>query len=277
MRKTLRKQTRKIARAGQALCEAYDAETLHGLRVAIRRIRSLLKGHGKRRTRRFRRTWGGFAHVTNRARDWDVFVERVQEQFDAPTAERFRAASREPVEASRRAVLEMLRSKHWKAHLEEWTAHLERRSAQAPKTPSPDSGARSSSQLKSTLAKVDAAMALALQGDDDDAWHRLRIAVKEARYQAEREHGGDTEPDPREVIKTCKRLQAALGAWHDCVVQLKLLGELEQMSPEAARLARDLRPAILQLRSQHLAEAREQLAAQSVFGHPSSRREQQRG
>jgi CHAD domain-containing protein len=277
MPETLRKQTRKLARAAQALCEAYDPETLHGLRVAIRRIRSLLKGRGKRRTRRFRRTWGGFAHVTNRARDWDVFVERVQERFDAPTAERFRAASREPVEASHRAVLEMLRSKHWKAHLEEWTAHLERRSARAPTMPSPHSGARNSSQLSSTLTRVDTAMALALQGDDDDAWHRLRIAVKEARYRAERERGGDMEPDPREVIKTCKRLQAALGAWHDCVVQLNLLDELERMSPEAARLAPELRPAILQLRAQHLAEAREQLAAQSVFGHPSAPRAQKRG
>jgi CHAD domain-containing protein len=265
MHKALLKQTRKIEKAAASLRQAYDVEELHDLRVAIRRIRSLLKGRGKQRLRRYRRTWGAFARVSNRARDWDVFLEQAGELLDSAANRRFRSSCRSAVRASRDSVIKMLNSPHWSAHLEEWKAHLERRAQPHPAPGVSRNDLPRSDRLAATIDKANAVLALAPDDSNEDAWHRLRIAVKEARYQAERMREQESGPDSRTVISTCKKLQTSLGAWHDCVVQLRLLDELKRKSPDAAALASELRPKLEQLRAKQLARARERLAQQSVF------------
>jgi CHAD domain-containing protein len=265
MHKALLKQTRKIEKAAATLRRDYDVESLHALRVAIRRIRSLLKGRGRGRLRRLRRTWGAFARVTNRARDWDVFLEQAERLLSPAESRRFRATCRGTVEASREAVIAMLCSPHWSAQLAEWRGYLENQARAQPNRQSQRSGPQQPDRLAASIHKANVVLALAPDDNDDAAWHRLRIAVKEARYQAERAAGETAGLDPRTVVRTCKALQTSLGAWHDCVVQLRLLTELERQSPGAADLLRELRPKIEQLRVQHLERARNRLARQAVF------------
>jgi CHAD domain-containing protein len=62
------------------------------------------------------------------------------------------------------------------------------------------------------------------------------------------------------VIESCKSLQAVLGDWHDTVVQLNMLEELEAV-PVHTRLAE----VVLQRKQQFLSELREILAEQSLF------------
>ena len=56
----------------------------------------------------------------------------------------------------------------------------------------------------------------------------MRIALKEVRYQAESGPGGTRiDATAAALVEQCKPLQSLLGGWHDCVVQLQLLDELE--------------------------------------------------
>lgn len=265
MHEALLIQTRKIEKAAATLRRDYDVQCLHALRVAIRRIRSLLKGRGKHRLRRLRRTWGAFARVTNQARDWDVFLEQAERLLGPTESRRFRTICRGSVQASRDAVTAMLCSPVWAAQLDEWRAYLESsarprhdRHRLRPVSQRPD-------LLAAGIGRANAELAQAPGDNDDAAWHRIRIAVKEVRYQAERAVGETAGLDPRTIVRTCKVLQTSLGAWHDCVVQLRLLNELERISPDAAAMAGELRPKIEQLRLEHLARARERLARQAVF------------
>ena len=102
-------------------------------------------------------------------------------------------------------------------------------------------------------------VAAALASGDDHDWHKLRIAVKEVRYQAESGVGGaPANPEQAELIEQCKPLQSMLGGWHDCVVQLQILDELESGAEHGP-----LREVIDHKRDQGLAEIQ-----QAVISHP---------
>jgi CHAD domain-containing protein len=109
-------------------------------------------------------------------------------------------------------------------------------------------------------------LAAALALPDDSGWHPFRIAVKDLRSQADR-LADDTGllPDQQAVIATCKDLQAQLGAWHDCVVQLQLFDELQPATGTRSRLLRELRDRVEALRRERLAGIRQALAGQSLL------------
>ena len=107
-------------------------------------------------------------------------------------------------------------------------------------------------------------MATAQATGEDRAWHKLRIAVKEVRYQSEASAEGVAPGSPQaELIELCKPLQALLGSWHDCVVQLQLLDDMEP-SPEHEVL----RAAIGQLRAEQLAQIEQTVAGHPLFAPP---------
>ena len=66
--------TTDLRRDGDQLLLQYRPDTLHALRICIRRIRGILKHIGSEKARRYRKSWGGFASLTNDARDWDVLT-----------------------------------------------------------------------------------------------------------------------------------------------------------------------------------------------------------
>jgi len=268
MRKAFSDQTRNLEQAAERLRADYEVERLHDLRVAIRRIRSLLKQHGRHRARRWRRIWGSFARVTGRARDWDVFLEAADALLPPPQMAVFQATSQPRVNAARDAVRAMLDSTLWRRQLEEWKAYAslrprprrrKARRATAHKAPT-------TAALKPVLARANRALAEALALPDDSGWHPFRIAVKELRYLAERLPADSAGPiDPQVVVDTCKSLQTSLGGWHDCVIQLQLLDELERGAPANDSVLRELREAIEALRRQRLAEIREAVAQQPLL------------
>lgn len=261
MHKALRTLTKEIRQAARDLRKCYEPARLYELRVAIRRIRSLLKHRGSKRARRLRRTWGGFAAATSRARDWDVFLLVAGELLGPAQLGEFHRISQAAVQASHGAAIRMLESARWRAHLQEWKRFLARarkhaeRGAAGPAAPLP------ADPLDAALARARAALAVALQADDDASWHRFRIAVKEVRYTAERERPvGAGAPSATAVAESCKALQSLLGGWHDCVVQLQLLDGLEP-----ARVTEELRGTIADRRHRSLAEIREAVLRQPLF------------
>jgi CHAD domain-containing protein len=234
----------------------------------MRRLRSLLKQHGKRRARRWRRIWGSFARVTGRARDWDVFLEAADALLEPSQRSAFRAASLSRVQAAHDAVRAMLQSAAWERHLDEWQAYAAAAS-RCHRHAGRNRRSRASISvhtLKPALVRANRALAGALALPDDSGWHPFRIAVKDLRYQADR-LADDTGllPDQQAVIATCKDLQAQLGAWHDCVVQLQLFDELQPATGTRSRLLRELRDRVEALRRERLAGIRQALAGQSLL------------
>ena len=266
MHQDLRVHTREIRQAARELECGYEPARLYEFRVAIRRIRSMLKHRGSKRARRLRRTWGGFAAATNRARDWDVFLLTAAELLEPARLEAFRRASEAPVRCSREAVTRMLASARWRAHLKEWKRFLARARKHDKRREAAGAVRTQAGALDAALQRARAALAAALQAEDDSAWHKFRIAVKEVRYTAEREAPvADGRPAADLVVESCKALQSLLGGWHDCVVQLQLL---EQLGPSA--LAEALRATIAERRSRRLAEIRETVAGSPLFTPPGS-------
>lgn len=247
--------TAAIERAESALRQAYEAEQLYSLRVAMRRVRSMLKPVGSHRARRFRKIWGGFAAVTSRARDWDVFLLTAAELLTKAQLARFERNHAEEVRSCHEAVVEMVGSGHWRRHLRDWKDYLNRPGGSAGSV-----GGWVSLDL--ALGKARAALQTALRLGDDHSWHRFRIAVKEVRYQAESVAGPDgSDRAALQVIDDCKVLQSLLGSWHDSVVQLQMLEEWDG-TPEHLRL-RDL---IEERRTQRLEEIRQTVTDHPLFG-----------
>lgn len=260
MHQTLQDLTDTIEQAASSLRRRYSARQLYAMRVGMRRIRSILKKSGSHRARRFRKTWGGFAAVTNTARDWDVFMTVARQLLPAEAYDRFRRGSRKRIAANRAVVREMLGSGHWRQNLAEWRAYVER----IGEAPVSGGGQTASDQA---LDKARTTLATARDGNDDRAWHKFRIAVKEVRYlaDAEAERGGADE-QLSTLIENCKMLQTLLGEWHDSVVQLQLLEDLPKNAEHEA-----LRRAIARRRRDQLAAIRAAVSEQ-VFATPAKRR-----
>ena len=286
MHEPLEELTVRVAQSAERLKHHYGAKRLHILRVGIRRIRTYLKQSGNLRAKRMRKIWGGFAGATNDARDWDVFHRTARVLLEPDEYQAFKRLNRKWLEASHRAVKTMVNSAHWDRHLEEWRRYLVKSAGRSETSLSPAIGngepcrsplagdlglgrpqaasynrgavAREQPSLDTALRKAGAALSRALQADDDRAWHKFRIAVKETRYIADA-----ISPLPaevRQVIATCKALQATLGEWHDTVIQLQLLDELEP-HPAHARLQSLIR----QRKALSLSQTRALLGAQSIF------------
>lgn len=253
MQNRLQEVTEAIEQAGAELRHGYQAEQLYALRVGMRRLRSMLKPIDSTRARRFRKAWSGFATVTNRARDWDVFLLASQELLTAAQYAAFERRHRDDFGACHEAVVELVRSEHWRRHLADWRQYLQHPNGSAQES------AQAADPLGQALTRARAALANALALDTDRAWHKLRIAVKEVRYQAESEpHEAAIDPAGAELLEHCKLLQSLLGRWHDCVVQLQMLDEFE-VAPEHGAL----KSAIEQLRIERLAAIEG-----TVAGHP---------
>ena len=252
MQAPLDQLTVRIERSAAGLRHRYGARRLHVLRVGIRRIRTFLKHSGGHRARRLRRTWGAFAAVTGDARDWDVFHRTARALLAADDFRTFRRLNRKRLQESHRAVKALVASAHWSRHLEEWRNYLA--SAAGHAAPA----GRQPRSLEAALLRAGAALTRASAVNDDRTWHKFRIAVKETRYIAEATPGPSARV--RQVIATCKALQATLGAWHDTVVQLQLLDELAA-DPVHARL----RMLIRRGKRQSLSQTRAILSTQSFF------------
>lgn len=255
MHDRLTEVTDTIDLASAALRQGYQVEQLYALRVAMRRLRSMLKPIGSTRSRRFRKTWGGFATVTNRARDWDVFLLATQDLLPAEQCTAFEQRHAEDIGACREAVIELVHSAHWRRQLGDWRQYLQHPNGSVHES------AQAVDPLQQALARARVALAAALELKDDRAWHKLRIAVKEVRYQAESEEDGAApQPANAELLEHCKALQSLLGAWHDCVVQLQMLEQFEAAPEHTA-----LQAAIEERRLQRLAEIERTVADHPLF------------
>jgi CHAD domain-containing protein len=259
MHKKLLELTVGVAQAGQNVLSEYDPKQLYAFRVGVRHIRSILKQIDSHRSRRYRKIWGGFAAVTNEARDWDVFLQTAKNLLSSAQYREFEKLNREQVRNSHQAVIALLHSMHWQRHLDQWNDTLEQADEQV------GGASQDLASLELALARARLALERALAVNDDHCWHKFRIRVKDVRYVADTGSDGSTYGKyVSSVIESCKQLQTLLGDWHDTVVQLNMLEEL-QAAPVHSRL----RQMVSERNQTYLAQTRDVLAQHPLFATES--------
>ena len=224
-----------IQRNEAAVIEGDDAETLHQMRVGVRRLRSALKLFEPLApcppalAQDIR--WLGAE--LGAARDWDVMLTSTLARVQASPGGKhgimdLQALALQTARAKRHEAAQALlspRYTHLMLTLGSWMLQaapgLEGKAAKFSRT--------ILQQLHKTLLKR------ANRMDDSDAAgvHRTRIAAKRARYALEFFHSLYRAKGAREYLKTLAATQDELGQHNDLVVAERLLQELAEQHPQA--------------------------------------------
>jgi CHAD domain-containing protein len=232
-RKALLKLTRKHLERFVSLVPKFlvndDPELIHDLRVRSRRLQQTLRvvlprpkprGAGKviKKLRQVRRALGP-------CRNLDVNLSLAQkrtEEAQAPGARAAWEALANDLLGQRRALLDDARRRTAKHELISFIARTQ--AILATVDGNSDPLADMEDALRRSLAEWDEAYALAEKNRGADELHALRIAGKRLRYRAEiLADVGVASMKP--MTKDLKRMQAALGDWHDRSVLLEFVAE----------------------------------------------------
>jgi len=237
---------RRLRRRIPAALHDWDANAIHDVRVGARRLRAAMELLGpvlpakritplRKTARRLRRRLGSL-------RDYDVMIDRLRVLSRRPRlADAGKWMSDRLLDARDKARRKAKKKRSVADLLDRLDAWKPLREQVAPISPVVDAMMLASlrSQWDAFAAKADSrAPARLFVGQDDGGAtnpHELRIAGKMLRYTFEMlDEAGHSLPPV--VRRTFKRLQNALGDWHDCVV----LAECAmRMSLEESLAARD--------------------------------------
>jgi CHAD domain-containing protein len=195
-----------------------DPKTVHDLRVACRRLRAAVKLFGKKRLRQLD---GRIEHLQ------DALGELRDLQLEAKWLSRHGADARRT--RGRLAKAEA----HVRISVALWTRRSEPLVLRAlihRRASGMLGGRRTRKRLRKRLLDLEEKLA---QPDplDADAAHRIRIAAKKLRYEAELLRGAF---DLADAIDLLTELQSALGGLHDADVRLATV----RANPRLARAAR---------------------------------------
>jgi CHAD domain-containing protein len=217
-----------------------DPEDVHRMRVATRRLRSLLRTtrpmFDRGWTDAMRRELDFLAGALGAVRDLDVLIAHIDEEsarLDAGDAVAVSALPRTLREQRRRAfanLREVLESERYLALLDS----LERAAHDPPVATSDfdlEQAARKEFRRFAKRARF------LTETASDGALHKLRIRGKRARYAAELAEPV-TGPKAKRFVKRAKRFQDVLGEHQDAVVAEREIRELARNLPHhAASLA----------------------------------------
>ena len=232
LRALLRVQLREILRHDPGTRLGTDPESLHDMRVAVRRSRALLRAGGAlvaTDTDALNAELQWLGAVLGAVRDLDVLLARLRAEasdlggVDAKAAVRLlRNMSRERTRV-RSALLKALDSDRYLALLDQFDATL---NELAPTNAEISLDAPARGELK----RVRKAVKALPENSTDDELHAVRKLVKRARYAAELARN-------RDVVESSKRLQDVLGEHQDSTVAETRLRALAAVAPPDEALA----------------------------------------
>lgn len=229
MKNTLEGLVKQIAARRKALLKEYSEYDLHQLRVAVRRLRSLLRFEEQPQAWQLRREWGYLISHTNPARDWDTLASRIDELPEDQQPVGLMSAVERHRNECWQQVLDSLRDDSWEATRKRTEAYLDEAIDGSREPPEPEQ------VIADASARVNHAWERAREHADARSWHKLRIAIKDLRYSLDSLQGGSV----REPIELCKLLQQELGTWHDSIVHRDLLKQLDRELGSQERAARE--------------------------------------
>ena len=222
---------------------AGSVEGIHQMRVAIRRLRALLRLYkpalGPRRLEHFDKELKRIGRIFGQARDWDVFCTELLPQagrqtdlVDAVTS--LKAAAEHRRHATREAFMTECRSQKYTATvlaLAAWAADGRER-------PDRLGRAKLARKLQSLaprwldrLARKVEARGQNMPHDDDAQLHELRKSIKTLRYGIELTGRLFPRAKTRIYQKRCKALQATLGLINDSSTSVELARTLMRDGP----------------------------------------------
>jgi CHAD domain-containing protein len=235
----IRTQYEEIVRHDPGVRLGLDSEEVHDMRVAIRRLRAMLRAardmlapESSEPLRAELRWLGG---ELGPLRDADVFIEYLREERDA-LDERDRSGADELVrlveedrhEAHQRAI-QALRTPRYLALLDELERMARAPRVRSASVPLDGIARREFRKLRKAARHTDAS-------SPDDQVHALRILGKRARYAAELAATAVGER-AEAFVKESKRFQDVVGEHQDAVVAEEHLRELQRRGGQAAAFA----------------------------------------
>jgi inorganic triphosphatase YgiF len=219
-----------IQRNEVAVVEGQDPETLHQMRVGVRRLRSALKLFDAVAPcpPALQEDINWLGAELGAARDWDVLISATLPRVGASQME-LQALALQTAHAKRREAAQALLSPRYTRlmlAMGSWmlqTAPLLNGSA-----------AQFSRQSLQHLHKSLIKRANRMEESDAASAHRTRIAAKRSRYALEFFHALYRSKGTHAYLKTLAAAQEELGQHNDLAVADRLLQELAQQHPQSA-------------------------------------------
>jgi inorganic triphosphatase YgiF len=221
-----------------------DVESLHQMRVGLRRLRALLDMFGKLAAPPgdIREGLDWLSGELGAARDWDVLAGSTLDHISGIDPAALRTAIQDKANALHKQLLHTLHAPRYTVlmlQVNGWLRGRQWRADGALPDGSPLAG-RARRGMLPLLRKAEKRLARrikALDPQDGPARHRVRIAAKKARYASEFFH--DLLPRKRaERYTAClSELQDRLGLLNDFAVADRLLDELASGHGQAPRQA----------------------------------------
>lgn len=219
-----------IALAAARVIESSDDEAIHDLRVAIRRLRTLLKMSrklfGRWHVDVVRRAFAEIMRATGDLRDEEVLDETLEGLSDRPELAAFVRARRARERKLRGAIVTLLQSGELdRARL------LLKALLVFPVSPDTDRDLARFARRTVERARGRVESERAAAPEDAEALHDLRIAYKELRYSIELL--ADALPiDDRALLEPATVFQKRLGELHDVDVAIEVVGRARGLPDE---------------------------------------------
>ena len=232
-------------RAASGLGSHPDPDALHDFRVALRRLRGLLRAYrapvGPRVPKRLRRRLKSIADSTGAGRDADVMLAWIADQRrELSRSERVGARWLADRITTRRDADPDVRK--LPARFERLDRRLRKRLAAEARAPGSHPGPSFAATTARLVTDVAVSLTDALREihtpDDRRAAHRARIAGKRLRYLLE--PVADAAAGAPALIERLRSLQEVLGEFNECQVLLGEIGSaVEALGAARARAAHD--------------------------------------
>jgi len=236
LRARLQKHLREIERHDPGTRLDHDPESLHDMRVGVRRLRALLHTGGPlitTDTSRLAARLRGLGAVLGDVRDLDVLLERLGAEAedltdpDSAHAKALLAALAREREDKREVLLMVLRSDAYLSLLDDTAATIDRLEPSDAELSLDDVAAKAGKKLRKTIDALP-------EEPSDDELHEIRKKGKRARYAAEL-------AGHKKVVRRAKAFQDVLGEHQDAVVAAERVRELAaEATPEQALAAGQL-------------------------------------
>jgi inorganic triphosphatase YgiF len=221
-----------------------DVESLHQLRVGLRRLRALLDMFHELAPlpQQLQEEVDWLAGELGAARDWDVLLDSTLPRVEGIDASRLLEAGREKVGKLHKQMQHTLYTPRFTQILLSMGGWFKGRQWRDAGTLPKDSPLRepAASAALPLLRRAEKRLRKrieALDKTDASARHRVRIAAKKARYGAEFFHDLLPRRSVKEYVSQLSTLQDRLGVLNDLAVAERLLSEVEHDGGEVAHEA----------------------------------------